>query len=201
MSGLSTSLNTELLALSNEARRKHPEIKEAAERSIFILRTIKERPGFDISQELAKNSDFLRPFVLACETKHIKLVTISIGSLQKLISRHAIPETSIKMILKTLNDIVSQGVDIQLKILQTLPSLLSNYDSLHGDLLAEALLLCFRLQDSKIVVVNNTAAATLRQLVINIFEKVELEDERNQKDGMQSPNSIFSIVTPRPAQY
>jgi hypothetical protein len=28
MSGLTTSLNTELLQLSNEARRKHPEIKE-----------------------------------------------------------------------------------------------------------------------------------------------------------------------------
>jgi len=28
MSGLTTSLNAELLQLSNEARRKHPEIKE-----------------------------------------------------------------------------------------------------------------------------------------------------------------------------
>ncbi|CAG8580348.1 13705_t:CDS:2, partial [Acaulospora colombiana] len=73
MSGLTTSLNAELLQLSNEARRKHPEIKES----------------------------------------------------------------SVKTILKTLNDIMSQGVDIQLKILQTVPPLLRNYQALHGDLLAE----------------------------------------------------------------
>lgn len=40
----------------------------------------------------------------------------------------------------------------------------------------QALLICFRLQDSKIVVVNNTAAATLRQLVIFVFDKVAKED-------------------------
>lgn len=42
--------------------------------------------------ELAKTEDALRPFVLACETKQIKLVTIAIGCIQKLISFHAIPE-------------------------------------------------------------------------------------------------------------
>jgi Dimerisation and cyclophilin-binding domain of Mon2 len=40
----------------------------------------------------------------------------------------------------------------------------------------QALLICFRLQDSKVVVVNNTAAATLRQLVIHVFDKVAKED-------------------------
>ncbi|CAJ0749397.1 3057_t:CDS:2, partial [Entrophospora sp. SA101] len=138
MSGLTNSLNTELLQLSNEARRKHPEIKEAAERSLIILRTLKERPGMDISQELAKNTDFLRPFLLACETKHVKLITTSIGCLHKLISHRAISESSVKTILKILNDVMSQGVvEIQLKILQTVPPLLSNYHTLHGDLLAE----------------------------------------------------------------
>ncbi|CAI2181355.1 20085_t:CDS:10 [Funneliformis geosporum] len=192
MSGLTASLNTELLQLSNEARRKHPEIKEAAERSLIILRRLlKELPETEnnISQELAKNNDFLRPFILACETKHVKLITTSIGCLQRLISHHAIPDSSVKTILKTLNDIMSQGVEIQLKILQTVPPLLSNYQALHGDLLAEALLICFRLHDSKIVVVNNTAAATLRQLVINIFEKVQEEDDINNKDGSIKPTS------------
>lgn len=44
--------------------------------------------------ELAKTEDALRPFVLACETKQVKLVTIAIGCIQKLISFHAIPEVS-----------------------------------------------------------------------------------------------------------
>lgn len=46
----------------------------------------------------------------------------------------------------------------------------------------QALLICFRLQDSKVVVVNNTAAATLRQLVIHVFDKVTKEDAIIAKD-------------------
>lgn len=176
MSGLTAFLQTELLTLSSEARRKHPEIKEAAERLSVILRSFKERPGYSIANELAKTEDALRPFVLACETKQIKLVTIAIGCIQKLISFHAIPETSIRTILRTLTDVSVHGVEIQLKILQTVLPLLNNYRSVHDDILAEALLICFRLQDSKIVVVNNTAAATLRQLVIFVFDKVAKED-------------------------
>ncbi|CAO3630367.1 unnamed protein product [Mucor hiemalis] len=176
MSGLTAFLQTELLTLSSEARRKHPEIKEAAERLSVILRSFKERPGYSIANELAKTEDALRPFVLACETKQIKLVTIAIGCIQKLISFHAIPETSIRTILRTLTDVSIHGVEIQLKILQTVLPLLNNYRSVHDDILAEALLICFRLQDSKIVVVNNTAAATLRQLVIFVFDKVAKED-------------------------
>ncbi|KAI9254748.1 hypothetical protein EDC94DRAFT_678828 [Helicostylum pulchrum] len=176
MSGLTAFLQTELLTLSSEARRKHPEIKEAAERLSVILRSFKERPGYSIANELAKTEDALRPFVLACETKQVKLVTIAIGCIQKLISFHAIPETSVRTILRTLTDISVHGVEIQLKILQTVLPLLNNYRSVHDDILAEALLICFRLQDSKIVVVNNTAAATLRQLVIFVFDKVAKED-------------------------
>jgi len=36
----------------------------------------------------------------------------------------------------------------------------------------QALLLCFRLQESRIAVVSSTAAATLRQLVMFVFDKV-----------------------------
>lgn len=69
------------------------------------------------------------------------------------------------------------GVDIQLKILQALPSLLLNYaEDLQGPLLGEALLICALLQGSKMVVINNTAAATLSQIVISIFDKVVTED-------------------------
>ncbi|KAF7724885.1 hypothetical protein EC973_000598 [Apophysomyces ossiformis] len=91
--------------------------------------------------------------------------------------------TSIRSILRTLTDISVHGVEIQLKILQTVLPLLTNYRSVHDDILAEALLICFRLQDSKIVVVNNTAAATLRQLVIFVFDKVAKEDALALKEA------------------
>lgn len=48
---LAISLQNDLVNLSTEARRKYPEIKEATERLIYILRSLKEQPsepGIDI---------------------------------------------------------------------------------------------------------------------------------------------------------
>ncbi|KAF9385298.1 hypothetical protein CPC16_008043 [Podila verticillata] len=178
-------LQTELVALSNEARRKHPEIKEvaitsqvavsAAERVIALLRHPGQ--GSNLANVLSQNQDVLKPFLLACDTKNAKLVTISMGCLRELISHRAMPEGAIEVVLKTLNDIMSQGVEIQLKILQTILPLLTNYD-VHGESLAE---------DSRVVFVNNTAAATLRQLVIYIFEKVGEEDIKIAKQNAVCP--------------
>ena len=70
-----------------------------------------------------------------------------------------------------------EGLDIQLKVLQALPSLLQNYaNSLTGDLLGAAFQVCFLLHNSKTAVVSNTAAASLQQLVYSTFEKVATED-------------------------
>ncbi|KAG0037673.1 hypothetical protein BGZ82_002078 [Podila clonocystis] len=171
-------LQTELVALSNEARRKHPEIKEAAERVIALLRHPGQ--GSNLANVLSQNQDVLKPFLLACDTKNVKLVTISMGCLRELISHRAMPEGAIEVVLKTLNDIMSQGVEIQLKILQTILPLLTNYD-VHGESLAE---------DSRVVFVNNTAAATLRQLVIYIFEKVGEEDIRIAKQNAESAPAV-----------
>ncbi|KAJ3225645.1 hypothetical protein HK099_006478 [Clydaea vesicula] len=182
---LANFLQTELLNLSNEAKKKYPEIKEASERLLYILRALKDRgsnslPGVDVvAIELSKTADVVKPFILACETKQVKLVTIAVSCLQKLISHHAVPENSIPLVLQTL-EIVNNQVDMQLKILQTVLPLLTHYEIVHNDILADALYLCFRLQDSKNPIVQNTAAATIRQLVIHVFEKVVLE---NLKDG------------------
>jgi hypothetical protein len=114
MSILSNSLQNDLINLSTEARRKHPEIKEvfplftetkATERLIYILRALKERPstpGVDIVaqgiprsnslSELAKSDESIKPFVLSLATKNVKLVPIAIGCLQKMISHHAVPD-------------------------------------------------------------------------------------------------------------
>ena len=66
---------------------------------------------------------------------------------------------------------------MQLKVLQTLPSLFQHYaDQLSGGLLASTLEICATLQNSKISAVSNTAAATLQQLVVSVFERVSKED-------------------------
>ncbi|OJA16090.1 hypothetical protein AZE42_05646 [Rhizopogon vesiculosus] len=50
---------------------------------------------------------------------------------------------------------------------------------------SKALLLCFKLQDSRIAVVSSTAAATLRQLVMFIFEKMVQEDRLDSDDSVE----------------
>jgi hypothetical protein len=135
---------------------------------------------------------------MGCATKNAKVVAISLGSLQRLIALKAVPQSAVALIVSTMNDAMSQGVDIQLRILQTLVSLITNFPSIHGELLGEvrsvypsrylsdylpkALLLCFKLQDSRIAVVSSTAAATLRQLVMFIFEKMVNEDRQESND-------------------
>ncbi|KAG1828255.1 hypothetical protein EV424DRAFT_548429 [Suillus variegatus] len=110
--------------------------------------------------------DLLRPVFMGCAIKNAKVVAISLGSLQRLIALKAVPQSVVPLIVSTMNDAVSQGVGIPLRILQTLVSLITNFPSIHEELLGEALLLCFKLQDCRIAVVSSTAAATLRQLVM-----------------------------------
>ncbi|TBU23332.1 hypothetical protein BD311DRAFT_674190 [Dichomitus squalens] len=117
---------------------------------------------------------------MGCATKNAKVVAISLGSLQRLIALKAVPHSAVPLIITTMADCMNQGVDIQLRILQTLLSLITNFPAVHGQLLGDALLLCFRLQESRIAVVSSTAAATLRQLVMFVVDKVVDEDRRDE---------------------
>ena len=75
--------------------------------------------------------------------------------------------------------------DVQLKILQLLPSLLQNYGHLILDaLLVIALHVCFLLLASKNAIVSNTAAATLQQVAISVFDRVLQEDKDVSEDGL-----------------
>lgn len=74
---------------------------------------------------------------MGCATKNAKVVAISLGSLQRLIALKAVPQSAVPLIINTMSDAMSQGVDIQLRILQTLVSLITNFPSVHGGLLGE----------------------------------------------------------------
>ncbi|KAJ7187153.1 hypothetical protein C8R46DRAFT_1172029 [Mycena filopes] len=178
-------LVTELQSLASETRRKHPDIREAAEKSLAILRASPEQATANLASDGPQSDDLLRPVFMGCATKNAKVVAISLGSLQRLIALKAVPQSAVELIINTMSDAMSQGVDIQLRILQTLLSLVTNFPAVHGSLLGEALLLCFKLQESKIAVVSSTAAATLRQLVMFVFDKMVDEDRRDDPDTIQ----------------
>lgn len=74
---------------------------------------------------------------MGCATKNAKVVAISLGSLQRLIALKAVPQSAVSLIINTMNDAMSQGVDIQLRILQTLVSLITNFPAIHGALLGD----------------------------------------------------------------
>jgi hypothetical protein len=85
----------------------------------------------------AQSDDLLRPVFMGCATKNAKVVAISLGSLQRLIALKAVPQSAVPLIINTMSDAMSQGVDIQLRILQTLVSLITNFPSVNGGLLGE----------------------------------------------------------------
>jgi Dimerisation and cyclophilin-binding domain of Mon2 len=120
------------------------------------------------------------PFLIACGTKNAKFTGIAIVCLQRLVVSRALPRSRLKEILDAFREATSAGLDVQLKILQALPSLLQNHgDDIKGDLLAAALNICSILQASKNGMVNNTAAATLQQLVVAVFDKAAAEDSKS----------------------
>ncbi|KAL8941779.1 MAG: hypothetical protein Q9211_001670 [Gyalolechia sp. 1 TL-2023] len=78
---------------------------------------------------------------------------------------------------------LAAALEVQLKVLQALPSLLQNYSScLEGRLLVSAFQVCFLLHGSKTPVVSNTAAASLQQLLAVTLEKVADQDENVSSD-------------------
>lgn len=127
--------------------------------------------------DLSQRPNFVTPFLIACGTKNAKFTGIAIVCLQRVVVSRALPRSRLKEVLEAFREATSAGLDVQLKILQALPSLVQNYgDELKGDLLAGALNICLILQASKNGIVNNTAAATLQQLMVAVFDKLVAED-------------------------
>lgn len=68
------------------------------------------------------------------------------------------------------------GIDVQLKALQTLTSIVQNYaSSIEDESQGKLLEVCTTLQQVKTPAVRNSASATLQQIITNLFEKVDVE--------------------------
>ncbi|KAI1814284.1 hypothetical protein GGS20DRAFT_576976 [Poronia punctata] len=195
-------LATELANLIQESKRKHNDLRQAAEKSLEELRSIRSNSEAQFAAELAQRVNFINPFVIACGTKNAKFTGIAVVCLSRLILVSALPWSKLSPVLEALREATSAGLDVQLKILQALPTLLQNYSTdIKGDLLVTALNICFILQTSKNGVVNNTSAATLQQLVMTVFEKVTAEDRSNSNADVvgEAPTSATENVPLRAA--
>ncbi|KAL1895397.1 Endocytosis and vacuole integrity protein [Sporothrix stenoceras] len=171
-------LTAELGNLIQESKRKHNDLRQASEKSLEELKNLSDSSEANIGAELAQHANFVNPFIIACGTRTVKFTSIAIVCLQRLIAAKGVPRSRLDQVLQALREASSGGLDVQLRILQSLPSLLQLYaGDISGDLLITSLNICFVLQASKNVVVNNTASATLQQLLIAVFDKVAAEDK------------------------
>ena len=123
-------------------------------------------------------------------TKNAKVVAIALGSLQRLIVLRAVSLSAIPAIIQTMNDCMSQGVDIQLRLSSppSPPFTTKLLASVRAFVLSSSLtdglteirfeISPFKLHGSRMAAVSPTRAATLRQLVMFIVDKVVEEDRR-----------------------
>ncbi|TKA41652.1 hypothetical protein B0A54_06540 [Friedmanniomyces endolithicus] len=172
-------LANELQNLISEAKRKNGDLKTAAEKSLHDLKALPSTSEQQLAADLSRRPAFIEPFLLACATKTAKFASGGVTCLQRLVVTKGLPKTRLKDTLDAFNACAELGLDVQLRVLQALPSLLQNYsDDLKDDLLAGALQLCALLQSAKAATVSGVAAATLQQLVSAVFEKVVDEDRK-----------------------
>ncbi|XP_065852074.1 uncharacterized protein [Euphorbia lathyris] len=163
-------LESDLRALSAEARRRYPAVKDGAEHAIIKLRSLSS------PSEIADNEDILRIFLMACEIRTVKLSVIGLSCLQKLISHEAVAPSALDEILSKLKDHAEMADEsVQLKTLQTI--LIIFQSRLHPENeenMAQALYICLRLLENNRSSdsVRNTAAATFRQAVALVFDHV-----------------------------
>ncbi|MCO5585402.1 hypothetical protein L7F22_039335 [Adiantum nelumboides] len=179
---MSQLLLSELTALSSESKRKSPDVRIASDTALSSLRSngdaLLAAKGEKAIQ--LKDNTLLQPIILACQgkTSTPKVVGIAVGLLQRVIGLRIVRDEDCPELVNLLGHVTESrnDVEVHLKVLQAVSSLLSGYESIHYDVLAQTLRLCFNLQESRIRVVSSTASATLRQAVMTVFEKVKDED-------------------------
>ena len=161
-----TILQSELSSLIQDSKKKSPDI-----RSISITSEAQ------LAGDLRRRPHFVDPFVLACRSRNAKLASSAVVCLQRLAASRALPRERLQDVVDAFQEVTSSGLDIQLKILQTLPSLLQIYaQDVEGNLLAGILGVCGDMQNNKTAVVSSTATATFQQLITTVYEKVIRED-------------------------
>ncbi|XP_018408425.1 PREDICTED: protein MON2 homolog isoform X5 [Nanorana parkeri] len=179
------NMQSDLRGLSMECKKKFPPVKEAAESGIVKVKNIAAR-NTDILTALKENSsEVVQPFLMGCGTKEQKITQLCLAAIQRLMSHEVVSEAAAGNIINMLWQLMENGLE-ELKLLQTVLVLLTTNTVVHDDALSKAIVLCFRLHFTKDNITNNTAAATVRQVVTVVFERMVAEDERH-KDVVEQP--------------
>lgn len=187
------SLQSDLRTISNESKRKLPHLREAADAVMLKLRALSKSPPADLRHAIYEESvHIIDPFLMGCEFRqNQKVVQTSLNAIQRLITYQAIKTVAACKLVDSLWNLMENNFE-DVKVLQTATLLLSTNNIVSGPILARTIVLCFRLYASKNIIVNNIASATIRQMISNIYERLETEDAiEYQKEQQQSHSSIY----------
>uniref|UniRef100_A0A8C9DS41 Protein MON2 homolog n=1 Tax=Prolemur simus TaxID=1328070 RepID=A0A8C9DS41_PROSS len=179
------NMQSDLRALSLECKKKFPPVKEAAESGIIKVKTIAARNTEILAALKDNSSEVVQPFLMGCGTKEPKITQLCLAAIQRLMSHEVVSETAAGNIINMLWQLMENSLE-ELKLLQTVLVLLTTNTVVHDEALSKAIVLCFRLHFTKDNITNNTAAATVRQVVTVVFERMVAEDERH-RDIIEQP--------------
>uniref|UniRef100_A0A3P8VND3 Protein MON2 homolog n=1 Tax=Cynoglossus semilaevis TaxID=244447 RepID=A0A3P8VND3_CYNSE len=186
------NMQTDLRSLSMECKKKFPPVKEVSLIVSLTLSSLKEN-----------SSEVVQPFLMGCGTKEPKITQLCLAAIQRLMSHEVVSEAAAGNIINMLWQLMEYGLE-ELKLLQTVLVLLTTNTVVHDEVLSKAIVLCFRLHFTKDNITNNTAAATVRQVVTVVFERMVAEDERfkgivEQPPPVQGNTNRRSVSTLRPS--
>ncbi|KAF2461055.1 hypothetical protein BDY21DRAFT_279340 [Lineolata rhizophorae] len=196
-------LASELTNLIHESKRRNLDLRNAAEKSLQDLKGLPSTSENQLATDLARRPNFISPFLIACGTKSARFAVPGVACLQRLAVSQALPKERLLDVVEAFRESSSQGMDVQLKILQALLPLLQNYSNeLRGELLSTLLHICSVLQGIKNPAVGSTAAATLQQLIIFVFDRLLYEDRKSlQVPTIAEVPSENGPIHIRPAAY
>uniref|UniRef100_A0A915KNN2 Uncharacterized protein n=1 Tax=Romanomermis culicivorax TaxID=13658 RepID=A0A915KNN2_ROMCU len=182
------NLLNDLRLLSSEAK-KYGQVRESCETAIMKLRGVSATLSTDkLSNHRIFSGisvDLIQPFSLALKSKQPKSVQIALTALQRLISHEIFDVNLARYLVDDLWILMENEIE-ELRILQTM-TLLGNYSSyVTGEVLAKSLVICFRLNFAKDPLVINTASATVRQLVAQVYERC------SQQNGVVKNHGIVA---------
>nr|CDJ80890.1 Asparagine synthase domain containing protein [Haemonchus contortus] len=171
------ALLSDLRQLSTEAKKKHNHVKEAAESGVVRVRNISTASGEAtlLTNLRAASNELLHPLILACATRQTRLVQIALQSIQRLVQHRILEASCANVVVSELWGLVEVECE-ELRVLQTVPPLVSADLLVTGNTLAKCIVMCFRMHFAKDPVVINAASAAVRQLVGCVLERVIQED-------------------------
>uniref|UniRef100_A0A671NL16 Protein MON2 homolog n=1 Tax=Sinocyclocheilus anshuiensis TaxID=1608454 RepID=A0A671NL16_9TELE len=197
------SMTHKLYCVDLTSALKENSSEVAAESGIVKIKTIAAR-NTDILAALKENSsEVVQPFLMGCGTKEPKITQLCLAAIQRLMSHEVVSEAAAGNIINMLWQLMENGLE-ELKLLQTVLVLLTTNTIVHDEVLSKAIVLCFRLHFTKDNITNNTAAATVRQVVTVVFERMVAEDEKfkgltEEPPAVQGNSNRRSVSSLRPS--